>query len=221
MAVLCHSCVSENEQSGLDAIAANYDGKASFSKGFHSAAGQETVNTFNIKLTESQILDTLRQDFASLNIAMMMYDSFTPEEKGKYDRLMVEIVNSKTEESSKYEFDPEKIKPCIDQSAIFKFFSDNILNKDYGTIAKNVQPKYQTQTLGIELGNFMNTIIDVHGNAVQYRSTVSSIITMPDGDKFYRYDGFFTFSDGYRRPYFITASTDVENNYIAGYQLDL
>lgn len=82
-------------------------------------------------------------------------------------------------------------------------------------------PKYRTPTLGEELGNFVRPLIQEHGKIKSYNRTQFSIVTTTSKQELYKYEGVLIFEDGYQRPYFITTSTNIENVYISGYQLDI
>ncbi|WP_157972858.1 hypothetical protein [Aureibaculum luteum] len=218
--VICFSCASENQQKGLDKVVSHFGGNASFSKSFNSTIGQETIKSFDIKISNSFMLDTLRQDLSTAKIAMLLYDSFSQEEKDDYNQINVELENSSSNKSSIFKYNSKTLINLLDQNEIFIEFSENLKKENYQLISENVKPKYRTETLADGLKQFMKNLTDQHGRLVSYKATEVGVFTAKQEQQ-YKYKGFLTFEDDYYRNYFITTSKEVDIDYIAGYQLDL
>ncbi|KQC30881.1 hypothetical protein [Flagellimonas eckloniae] len=213
------SCASENQQKGLDLIAKHYHTETSFSKGFKTNAGK-TTSRFNIKVSNSPMLDTLRQDITASNIALMLYESFTEDEKDDYDFINVELQKDSLEESHKALYDIQQLSRALDQAAIFTNFSENLLQKNYNGIVQNIADRYQNPKLAGNLEAFMNGLYKAHGNLIEYKRIGFGIYTKPNNEKLFHYSGHLKFADGYIRPFILTTSMNVSNDYIEGYKLD-
>ena len=218
--VICFSCASENQQKGLDKVVSHFGGNASFSKSINTALGQETIKSFDITISNSFMLDTLRQDLSTATIAMLLFGSFSQEEKDAYNQIGVELVNSSSNKPSVYKYNSKTLINLLDQNEIFIDFSENLKKENYELISKNVKPKYRTETLASGLKQFMKNLTDKHGNLVSYKATEVGVFNTKEEQQ-YKFKGFLTFEDGYYRNYFITTSKEVDVDYIAGYQLDL
>lgn len=209
------SCASENQQKGLDLIAKHYQTEVSFSKGFATNAGKSSAR-FNIKVANSPMLDTLRQDVTASNIALMLYESFTEDEKDDYDFIHVELKK----DTLKALYDVKRLSKALDQAAIFTNFSDDILNENYEAIVKNIKPEYQNPELASNLRSYVKRLRDVHGAVVAYKRVGFGIYTKPNNERLFHYSGHLEFVDGYIRPYELNTSMKIDDDYIAGYKLD-
>lgn len=219
IALMVISCASENQQKGLDLIAKHYHTETSFSKGFETNAGKSS-SRFNIKVSNSPMLDTLRQDITASNIALMLYESFTEDERDDYDFINVELMQDSLQDPVKALYDIKELSSALDQVAIFTNFSENLLQKNYNSIAQNIADRYQNPKLAGNLEVFMNGLHKAHGNLIEYKRIGFGIYTKPNNEKLFHYSGHLKFVDGYIRPYMLTTSMKVNNDYIEGYKLD-
>ncbi len=213
------ACASENQQRGLDAIAEHYNTETSFTKGFQTNAGK-TITKFTIKVGSSELLDTLPEKLAASNIALMLYESFSAEEREDYTNIEVKMQQDSLAEAESYYFDPGLMRDALDQSAIFSNFSDNLIDKNYDAIAQSMEPQYQSPKLATNLGNYMRRLHSAHGNLIAYKRLGFGIYTKANNEKRFHFSGHLTFSDGYKRPYVLTTSMKVNEDYISGYGLD-
>lgn len=218
-AIVILGCASESQQKGLDQIGEQYKTKASFSKGFQTNAGK-SFSRFNVKVSGSPMLDTLRHEVTASNIALMLYDSFTDDEKDDYDYIHVELKKDSLQDSFEATFDPKLLSDGLNQVAIFTNFSDNLLHGNYEAIAANVDPKFQSSQLANNLKSFMNNLHATHGNLVSYKRIGFGIVTSANNKKLFHYSGHLHFSDGYIRPYFVRTSKNIDEDYISGYHLN-
>lgn len=214
------SCASDNEQTGLDKIAAHYSADVSYTKSLNKSANTPGQSAFNIIAKNSSMLDSLLTGQTSTNIASMFFGALTPEEQEACDVITVKIINSVTNKNAKFKYNGPIVKDCWDQSKIFHAFSENLLNEDYDSIANNLLKKYYTETISDELANFMDLLKQEHGKLVSYKLTGIGVITSKDKSENYQYSGFLTFKDGYTRPYIMLASTDKDKDDITGYLLE-
>ena len=124
------SCVSENEQKGLDYIGSLYDAKTSYSKSFDSEVGSETLKKFNVKLSESSRIDSLQPTVTTANIAWLMYESFTDDERKNYTHIEVELISAKNDTASYY-YPMGLLETISKKGSTFKAFSQSLVDRDY------------------------------------------------------------------------------------------
>ena len=209
------SCVSENEQKGLDKIASHYNTKTSYSKGFKTNAGEKNT-IFTIKVGGSEMIDTMQNALVSSNIALMLYESFTPEERSEYNYLEVKFDKDSAKDNGSY-YEPAVLSAGLDQAAIFSDFSDNLLTKNYEAIVSNLKPEYKTPQLANNLSNFMSNMSNQHGEIIDYKRVGFGIT---DEGRLFHYAGHLKFRDGFVKSYFITASKQPNEDYLMGYNLE-
>ena len=219
IALVFVSCVSENEQSGLDKITTHYGAKVSYTKGVSKNIDAKAKSVFNIIVEKSSMLDTLNVGVSTTNIATLFYGSLTSEEQKDCDEITVELINSVTKESSKYIFDGHIANACWDQSQIYHSFSQALLTKDYNDIANAMLKKYYKPTMADDLSSYMKSLTEVHGELVDYKGTGIGIIKSEENTRHYQYSGFLTFRDGYKWPYIINTSIKKDNDEITGFNL--
>ncbi len=212
------SCVSESQQNGLDNIAKHYNATTAFSKGFYTKKNK-TINYFTITVSNSKMIDTLRADVTLSNIAMMLLDSFTDEEQEKYDFIKVTYI-SKAGDTLNYKYPPKILKQGLDQVTIFTDFSDKVVIGNYIDAALMLDPKFQKKNTAVQFKNYMNMLTKKHGKITGYKRLGFGALSEKGMDLF-QFDGFLTFADSYKRPYVITLTKDVKNNYVMGYNFDI
>ncbi|UZR94924.1 hypothetical protein [Chondrinema litorale] len=209
------SCVSENEQKGLDKIANHYNVKTSYTKGFKTNAGEKNT-IFTIKVGDSEMIDTMQHALVSSNIALMLYESFTPEERSEYSYLEVKFDKDSAKEDGSF-YEPALLADGLDQAVIFSNFSDNLLTKNYEAIVNNLKPEYKSPQLANNLSNFMANLSNQHGEVIDYKRVGFGI---SNGGSLFHYSGHLKFRDGFVKSYFLTASKQPSEDYIMGYNLE-
>ena len=214
-----YGCASETQRKGLDIIADHYEATTAFSKGFNTNAGK-TTTMFTIKVSNSKMIDTLRPDITASNIALMLYETFTEEERESYNEIQVALVKDSLKEAETSRYDPSVLADALDQSAIFRSFSDNLINKDLGSIAENMAPQYKTDKLLPNLTNYMTALVNTHGKLEGYKRTGFGILSLPDNRKLFFYSGYLIFEDGVYRGYNVQTSQNMDNNYLMGFKFD-
>ncbi len=203
----------------MDRIAEHYGAKTAFSKGFQTNNGV-TRNDFTITVSDSKMLDSLRQDITGPNIALMMYGSLEPDERIKYDIIRVEFAMPSAQEPKTYGYEREMLEPALDQSSIYHNFSDNLLNGDYKGISDAVVPKFRTPGLRDNLSKFIENLEKLHGKLKGYKRTGFGFYNLSDGRKLYHFTGYLNFADGHGQEYYVTVSTDTDDDYIQGFDLE-
>ena len=219
IAIFMVGCASESQQKGLDEIAAYYDANTSFSKNYSNSVGTKKITTFNIKITDSKMLDSLRADITCSNIALMLFDSFTEEEKKDYNYINVELIK-KGNDTLSYSYNPEILNIGIDQVSIFTDFSEKLLAKDYKGVFNNIEPSLIQSNSLLQFTNYQTQFVNEHGNITAYKRYGFGVIKKEDGTQVLSFSGFLTFNDGFVKPYYMTVSKQIDNNYVLGYSFE-
>ncbi|UJH66115.1 hypothetical protein [Allomuricauda sp. SCSIO 65647] len=213
------ACASETQKTGLEMIADHYGAKTSFAKGFNTNAGVTRTN-FTVKVSDSKMIDTLRSDLTSSNIALMLYESFDEDERVAFDDIFVEIRRDTVSKADKSSYDPERLKVGLDQAAIFTNFSDNFLGQKFGAISDNMAPEYQNAELASNLSNYWKGLIAQHGRILGYKRIGFGVYTTPKNEKLFYYSGILNFRDGSQRGYSVQTSQNIDDNHLMGFKFD-
>jgi hypothetical protein len=221
LAFLGLSCGSGTHPVGPTTVTENYDTQTTISEKMMSMDERGEVNSLFLHVDGSVILDSLQPNLACSNIAIMTYGGLSVEDRQKYGQLFVVLTNNKSQKENTFQYDMQALGLPGAKRQLFVDFSQKILDTDYEGIAKQISPKFQTPTLGAELGNFMTPLIQKHGAVANYKSTHFGLATTKKGAKLYKFEGVLIFEDGYKRPYFITVPMEAGNNFVSGYQLDI
>jgi len=218
-ALLVISCASKTEKKALDVIADHYGAKTSYSKGFNKNAGEATVKSFSIKVSDSKMIDSLDANIVCANIALMLYENFTPEEKGEYTQIQVDLTQTGKEEANRV-FEPSLLDIGVEKSQMFQAFSDNIKNGDYDAVVEMVDPKYMVENLALRLKKYVDQLKDEHGEIVGYKRLGFGEMIYQDGKSpNYDFSGQFEFEDGYRRSYFVLVPETKGDDLVQGYSM--
>lgn len=213
--ILLTSCISDTQQTGLDEISKHYNAKTSYSKGYNKTAGEETIKSFKIKISNSKMLDSLNPITTCPNIALMLYSKLTLEEQSAYTHIQVALKNKEGDFSFNYE--PKTLDIGLDQVDIFTAFSDNLMTQNYKGMATQVDPKLMIKDLDKKIKNYFDILITEHGKIKKYTRIGFGSVNPKNGEKLFRFIGYLTFNDDYNRGYFVDVPMQIENNYIQGY----
>ncbi len=209
-------CASETEQKGLDDIAKLYNAKTSYSKGFNSSPGQETVRQFNVKVSESKLIDSLAPTVTSANIALLVYESLTKSEQEKYNGIEVELVNLK-QDTAAYFYPREVLEKISKKSILYKEFSENLVTRDF----KKIVPLLSTEIL--ENSNIISGIEGkIKGDSERFGKLISyspfGISEVADADYvMLQFQGFLNYYNK-RIPYFVNINDETGNDIILGFR---
>ncbi|HIP32531.1 MAG TPA: hypothetical protein EYG86_07210 [Crocinitomicaceae bacterium] len=182
------------------------------------SSGKAKVNSFDIKVSGSDLLDSLDANIACSNIALMLFEGFTNEEKAKYTQIGVEL-NQNSSTTTDLIFTPDVLIGGLLQLGVFKDFSKMMLEKDYERVVNRVDPKYLEEDVLPRFTKYVQNLTDEHGDIVDFKRVGYGKMTYPDGTSAYQFSGHFEFKDGYNRSYFVLTSTDKDNKHIQGYNL--
>lgn len=215
--VLLGSCASESEQKGLQAISAEYEGNATYSKSFNSSMGQQTFKSFNVRLSNSARIDTLPPAVTTGNIARMAYESFSEKERSSYTHVSVELINSKNDTAS-YQY-PMSILPILAQKAkTFKDFSAHLVRRDFKKIDALKNDEEIPGAIGERIGITLSEMEKSFGKLTAYESFGISEIEDAKGSA-YQYQGYLVFGNGIHKPYFVFVDTKPEDDRMIGFRV--
>ena len=219
-AIILISCVSENEQKGLDEIADIYHAKVTFSKGFHTKTNQKTIKHFNINVSDCKMMDTMNFRHASANMARIAYHNFTEKEKKKYDKVIVQLIKDK--DSAKYSFNRDLLSLVDKKANTVIAFSESLLQHDFPKLDKLIDKEYiKTSNFGLKMKKYISILENERGKITSYQlykigTTSAKNINL----KMIRYVGEFQFSKGKKAAYFVNINTTEGKDKVVGYKLD-
>ncbi len=217
LTLLLVGCVSENEQKGLDQIAALYDAQTSYSKSFNSEMGSKTMKKFNVKISESKRIDTLEPTVTTANIAMLMYESFTQKEKSDYTHIDVELINSKNDTASYY-YPVAVLEKISAKSKSFHAFSQSLVDhnfKEVDVIKDHVEiPSSVASGLKTKISTMENKL----GKLKSFESFGVAEATDEKGTIF-QFQGYLVFDDDVRKPYFTVTDATIGKDKLIGFRI--
>ncbi|HHC79116.1 MAG TPA: hypothetical protein ENK46_04480 [Flavobacteriia bacterium] len=215
--LLLISCASENEKKGLDEVAALYNATASYSKGISSAVGKKTIKRFNIKLSDSKLLDSLPITESAANIALTVFKNFDKKEKNNYTELHVEFINSKNDTLA-YSFPVRLLQRLLPKIKAYTIFSESIMSGDFERIDNYKNSDYIGVSVVESLKKYTTELTERYGDIVDYQPY--GLVEVKDGKKsLARFLGFFNFSNGKQVAYSVTVDMPEGKEKIAGYRI--
>jgi len=217
LALALVSCVSENEQKGLDYIGSIYDAKTSYSKSFDSELGSETVKKFNIKVSESSRIDSLQPTVTTANIAWLMYESFSADEKENYTHVDVELISTKNDTASFYY--PVDVLETLGKKAInFKAFSQNLVDRDFVKIDALKDDNEIPASLTVGLKNKIVQMEQQLGKLVGYEPFGISEVK-DDLGAAYQFQGYLVFEKGAYKPFLTVIDVAPGKDKLIGFKI--
>ena len=210
------ACASDTEQKSLDRIAEIYDGKTSYSKGFNSSAGKETIRSFTAKISESDLIDSLNPNVTSANIALLVYEGFEEDEKGKYKQINVEMIN-KEGDTADYSYPIPILSQLSVKSKVFVTFSEGLLNNNAAAIDEIRNEKTINRPIGERVMNALSDYKQKHGTLISYEP-FGIAETSDDAGAAYQFQSYLVFSSGKKLPYLIVVDTSPEINKLDGFR---
>ena len=219
-AIILISCASENEQKALDEIAAIYQAKVAYSKGFHSNTNQKTITNFTIKVSNCKMMDTMNFRHASANMARVAYHNFTEKEKNKYDEIIVKLIKDK--DSTMYSYDKDLLRLTDKKATTAIAFSESILQHNFPKLDKLIDSEcIKTSNFGLKMKKYISILENERGKITGYQlykigTTSAKNINL----KMIRYVGEFQFSKGKKAAYFVNINTMEGKDKVVGYKID-
>lgn len=216
-ALLLISCASDTEQKGLDRIADIYDAKATYTKGFNSSVGEETVRRFTVKVSESRMIDSLNPNVTSANIAVIIFQGMSEEERDQYNNIDVEMVN-KDNDTASYTYPNDVLKKLVAKAANFERFSKAMVDGDGGTIDLIRNTEFISEPIGNKVINALGKHKEAHGILMDYAPFGVAEISDESGAA-YQFQSNLIFNDGFKLPYIVVIDTRPGNNKVAGFRI--
>lgn len=198
---LCMACASETEQKSLDKVAEIYDATTSYSKGFNSSMGQETVRKFTAKVSGSKLIDSLNPNVTSGNIALIVFDGFTEDEKTKYQTVDVELVNSKGD-TLDYSYAVDILSKLHKKSEVFHTFSSSLIERKASQIDAIRNQEHIPPPIGDQLVARMSEYSDDFGTLIAYEPFGIAEVSDAEGAA-YQFQSYLVFSSGKKIPYLV------------------
>ncbi len=202
--VLLFACASETEQKSLDRIAEIYNAKTSYSKGFNSSAGTETIRNFTAKVSESELIDSLNPNVTSSNIALLVYQGFEENEKDKYNNIFVELINKKGDTVS-YTYPIPVLAKVHEKSEIFTNFSESVLNGDMAIIDEIRNTQSIPEPIGAKLQSALTSYKNSYGSIISYEPFGVAEISIQN-ETAYQFQSYLIFSSGKKMPYLVAVN---------------
>ncbi|MEZ4875487.1 MAG: hypothetical protein R2793_08560 [Flavobacteriaceae bacterium] len=217
LSFLLIGCASDTEQKGLDAIAALYQGKATYSKSFHSSLGEETIKSFNITVMDSERIDTLSPGMTSALIATLAYDNFSEEERESYTQVNVSLFNSK-KDSAGFTFPTPLLHNLLVKRKTFNEFSNWTLNGEFQKIDGLKNNDAIPQEIGEIIQNSLATTEESYGKLIAFEPYGIGKVQDSIGE-LYQYQGYFVFQSNKRKPYFVVVDSKPDDERLVGFKI--
>jgi hypothetical protein len=216
LAILLTACASETEQKSLDKIAEIYDATTSYSKGFSSSVGQETIRKFTAKVSESKLIDSLNPNVTSSNIALLVFDGFNEDEKSKYKSIDVQLIN-KNGDTMNYSYPSDILNKLHAKSKVFYQFSNGLLENDALKIDELRNEKQIPQPVGTRILANLSNYSNSYGSLVAYQP-FGIAEASDDLGGVYQFQANLVFSSGKRIPYMVVVDTSPERDKLEGFK---
>lgn len=225
LSILCFSfllmsCASENQQKALAKVADVYNAKTGFSKGFSTSVGQEKITYFRIKVSDSDIIENLILENVASNVAIMVYNDLTEEEKKDYTNIEVEITKKDTtQEKVLRNFKLEELANPAKQVTVFETLSNAVMNNDFELMANLIEPQYRQPQTAEKMSAYFKNFSSQNGKIESYKRTQFALRNI-DGVSYYVYSGFFLFENGKHLNYNLETHSDINNKYVTNIHVD-
>lgn len=215
--IIVFSCASETEQKSLDTVAELYDATVNYSKDFNSAAGQKTQRTFNVKVSNSKLIDSLQPGVTTANIAMLIYEGFTEEEQSKYDYIDVELISTK-QDTAGITYNTKLVEKISKKSKNYKLFSKSLIEKDFAAIDNIKSEKDFPKPIAAGLRQLIDELENEKGKLIRYQPFGIGETKNQAGEVAFQYQGFLFFENG-KTSYFVYIEDVPDNDKIVGFRI--
>lgn len=217
LTVICLiSCASESEQNGLGKIADIYDATTSYSKSFNTYNG-EKVSSFNVKVSESTMIDSLQPTVTTANIATLIYGSMKEKERGDYDHIDVELVNAKNDTVGYY-YTMNILKNTYNKSKNYEAFSEALIDGDASKLDAIKNSADFKKSIGKPLLHLIKNLEKKHGQLITYKSFGIAEINNNENEKALQYQGNLIFQNG-KVPYLVNIENIPGKDEVIGFRI--
>jgi len=191
LSLLIISCASENEQKALGEIADIYGATTSYSKNFQSANGK-TIKEFNVKVSNSIMLDSLPKAPAASNIAVVTFNNLNEKEKNSYNAINVFLITQK-KDTTKFHYDIAVLKNAAPKAKVFNDFSNNIVDKNFAELDKYKDNETIPQSINAFMKQKIAEREKLYGTLKQFKP---SLIIQPKNKQRLQFVGLLIFDNG-------------------------
>lgn len=213
---LLSSCASENQQKALDEVAKTYNATTGFTKGFSN-----DITYFRITVADSDIIDDAQVVSAASNIALMVYDNFTEEERKDYTHIEVEISKkSNPNDKITRNYEVSTLVAPNKQAKIFDNFSNAVKSGDFQLMASLIDPQYRKAEDAETIKTYIQKFIDDNGKIIEFRRTGYGLRVFDNNTTNYEFTGIFVFENNKHLNYNVQTYDDVNSQYIYGFHID-
>lgn len=215
-ATLLSSCASENQQKALDEVAKTYNATTGFTKGFNN-----DITYFRITVADSDVINDAEVVSAASNIALIVYDHFTEEEKKDYTHIEVEISKkSNPDDKMTRNYEVSTLVAPTKQAKIFDNFSNAVKSGDFQLMASLIDPQYRKADDAETIKSYIQKFIDENGKITEFRRTGYGLRVFDNNTTNYEFTGFFVFENNKHLSYNLQTYDDINSQYIYGFHID-
>jgi hypothetical protein len=134
MFLLLSSCASEEQNKAFSEISGLYGCNVNFSKGFSTSTEKGNAKYFELNISNCTMIDQekIEPEVAASGSALILFKSFSEEEKSNYAKISVEIKkNSKNNETtSSFDYSLPLLRSLEKQEVYMKAFLGSMKRKD-------------------------------------------------------------------------------------------
>ncbi|MBX2827684.1 MAG: hypothetical protein KTR22_05950 [Flavobacteriaceae bacterium] len=210
-------CASETEQASLNQIAQIYDAETSYTKGFSSSVGKETIKRFTIKAKGSVMVDTLSPNATSANMALLVYDGFEEKEKNDYTQIDVELISTKGD-TSNYFFPVDLLERLSEKSEVYRGFSEAIIQGNATEIDVLKSPERIPNPVGEQLLTTISDLKNEHGVLMGFEP-FGILENRNEGKTMYQFNSFLNFNTGTKIYYYVIVDATPKRNKVEGFRI--
>lgn len=157
--------LSDTESKGVDDILDFYGGYCEYSIGKYKINDEAIVNFYELKLSQSQILEKFKKDsnFASSNIAYRFYRNLSNDEKSKYSEIRTKLLFENGREKE-YIFQSDDLRRVENKITTLDKIVDLIKYKNFREISPFLNDSTVIQYDKQELISNLEKVDSTYGN---------------------------------------------------------
>jgi hypothetical protein len=133
-------CASETETRAVHEIANFYGGRVSYSKGVAASTTEGSKKYFELKLSESQYINSVAAEEPASFSALTIYRNLSEEEKDKYTHIKtsVEQQAGDSEKTTEFEYTIQKLKTVEAKLALIKPLQEILKHRHYEQLTQQL-----------------------------------------------------------------------------------
>ena len=133
-------CTSQTEKKGIKDIADFYGCKVSYSIGSELSTKYNSKKYFELKLSESDYLNSIHPDVAASNSALIFYRSLSDGEKSNYSHIKC-VIEQNSNKTTKVEFKTQNLEIVAQQLYLFQKCKSLFQKKEYNKVIDIFEPE--------------------------------------------------------------------------------